>query len=336
MSIYKLVNNTGSDVQLDWCYGYTFPNSTSVDLITDVGLNVEDLIGVSAGDYYDYIVDLLDTGNWKLNNGKRNYYYDEAIYLLTNGVLAGYKLEGVAKTVVSHDLCFSHTWYQNPSKVVDDVLKRVDNYYKTSFENLICADKGFIYQEDFISAQQDFNVKVNDVVVDSSNYSVDSIKGRITFNDGFIANPETDIVKCTYDYGKSSIFEVKTDNNYLWRILKTEIQLASDVVIETPLIMEIIIDHPLAGDNYVASRWVYKSVRDLISGSNLGFSVPSFGGTNTDAGYTGEIIILPFNYTVPSELPIGLNARIRIRNEGDIPISGKFGTATFYMDKIKL
>ena len=154
------------------------------------------------------------------------------------------------------------------------------------------------------------------------------------FVDGFLEN--LDVVKCSYKYAKSSTFEIQTDDLHLWRIIKTEIQLDAEIVINKPIIMEVVIDHPQAGNDYVASKWVYKSMRDFISGSNLGFSVPAFGGTSEKSGVTGSIIVLPFNYTKPLDLPVGMNTRIRLRIEDEIAPEGKFGTVTFYMDKIKL
>ena len=108
------------------------------------------------------------------------------------------------------------------------------------------------------------------------------------------------------------------------------------LIMVTPLVFEIIIDHPVYGKDFVAAKWVYKSMRDMVSGSNTGFYIPAFGGTRLDSGVYGGVVILPFDYNKPKELPIGVNARIRVTTEGHIPPEGKFGTVTFYMDRIKL
>ena len=334
MSIYRLVNNTGADVQLEWANNYTFPNGTPVDLINDVGIDVDDIIGVKAGQFFDDILALLDTSTWKLNNGERNYFYEEAVYLLTNGTLAGYHLGGDAKTIVTHDICNPISWYQNAVKVVDEEIIYVDGKYKAKHGYIICTHSGFIYQEDSLGVSRDHVVKVNGEVVSEDSYELNHNTGDLVFKEGAVS--ETDTVTMSYWYASSSVFDLQTDNTHLWRILKSEIQLDSNVVFNNPIIMEVIIDHPLAGNDYVASRWVYKNVRDLMNGSNLTFSLPSFGGSSVKSSYIGNIIVLQFNYTKPLELPVGMNCRVRIRMEGDIPPEGNFGTVTFYVDKIKL
>lgn len=347
MSMFMLTNKTGVDSPQDWANGFTFPDSVAIDLINSnsygdpavqysVGVSLEDMIGRHGGEHYDSLRVLIESGEWKLGDGRREYFYDEALYILMTGCLGGWKKEGIAKTIVSHDLCNKTTWYQNATPMADEIMSKVNGFYKTLHSDHITLHDGFMYQEDSLGLDMKQIVKVNDVIVDPSNYSVDHEKGQIEFATGFITAPETDVVKCTYWYGKDSSWEIQTDVDHMWRILKTEVQLDKNIVISSPIIMEVIIDHPLAGANYTASQWKYKSIRDFVSGSNLGFVVPSFGGTKGEAGYDGDVIVLPFNYTSPSEVPTGLNARVRLRIEDDEAPIGRFGTVTFYMDKIKL
>lgn len=347
MSMFMLTNKTGSDVQLSWANDFTFPNGVAIDLVNSgsygdpateytVGLGLEDFIGMHGGEHYDALKALIKSGDWKFGDGEREYYYEEALYILITGCLGGWVKKGVSKTIVSHDLCKKTTWHQNSIEVTDEVMDKVNGSYKAKHENHISLHHGFMYQEDSLGVNKDTVVKVNDVTADSSNYTLDHEKGIVVFVDGFIQNPETDVVKCSYWYGKDSAWEIQTDPDHMWRILKTEVQLDKNIVISSPIIMEVVIDHPVAGNGYVASMWKYKSIRDFLSGSNLGYSVPSFGGTKEDAGYNGEVIVLPFNYTNPNELPPNMNARVRLRLEDDKAPDGKFGTVTFYMDKIKL
>jgi len=344
MSIFCLTNKTGEDVKPDWS-NFTFPNDIAIDLINsgeynetkyNIGLDIEDIVAKHGGAIYDKIKALIINGDWKLGDGSREYFYEEALYILITGCLAGWEKRGASKTIVSHDICKKTTWYQNATQVVNEVLTKVNSFYKSIHSDHITLHDGFMYQEDSLGIDMEQVVKVNDVVVDASNYTIDHEKGQIEFNTGFITTPETDVVKCSYWYGKDSTWDIQTDTEHMWRILKTEVQLDKNIVISSPIIMEIVIDHPLAGADYIAAQWKYKSVRDFVSGSNLGFVVPSFGGTKGDAGYDGDVIVLPFNYTDPNEVPIGVNARVRLRTEDNIAPIGRFGTVTFYIDKIKL
>ena len=339
MSLFKLKNMTGSNSSAQaWAKGYVFPPNVAVDLLDGViGVSLHDIIGIKSGRAFDSIRALILGGTWKLNNGVRDYYFEEAIYMLTNGSLQGFELIGEETTVVSHDLCHPTTWYQKATQVTDEILRRVDDAYTTAHKNLICLRRGFMYQENTLTFQESFNVKVNDVVVtDLTKFEVEPITGTITFVDGFITTPATDVVKCTYEHGEDSTYEIQTCTDYLWRILKTEVQLDAGIIITSPVIMEIVIDHPSYGANIVMKQYVYKNLRDFLNGSNLGYSIPAFGGTKEDAGYSGQVIILPFPYKKPTELGVGLNARIRIRLEDNIAANGKFGTVTFYIDKVKL
>lgn len=346
MSIFRLKNKTGTDSFQEWA-SFTFPNNIAIDLIDSgsygspsvqysLGLMISDIIGCQGGGCFERIRTLIKSGNWKLNDGERDYYYEEAMYLLKFGTLCGFELIGEAKTIVTSDLCVPTTWYYKSVQVTDGVLSHKDGAFFSGNKNWIYLTEGFLYQEDPIATSKLITIKVNGTPVTSNNYVIDYQTGMLRFVPGYTINQETDIVTASYWYATSTIWEMQTDAGYMWRINRTEMQVDQGIVFNAPLIMEIIIDHPVYGQDFVVTRWVYKSMRDFVSGSNLGYYIPAFGGTKIDSGVSGGIVILPFNYDRPKDLPVGLNARVRVRIQDDLAPTGKYGTVTFFIEKIKL
>lgn len=358
MSLLKIINYSGVDQTIAWIDStFIFPSGVPVDLIdeesTDDGdatthrpfFQIDEILAKTGGPYFSKFKALLDLGYWKMVHPtksatlERPAVYDEAFYMLCNGTLGGLSLEGESKTVVSHDLCHKTTWWQNSIRETDEVLEVSDTdtaVYSARYRDWINTTEGFIYQEDTITGVG-VEIKLNGVAVDEKHYTVSFADGYIEFVDaGLVRNPETDVVTATYSYGKNSVWMLQTDTTHLWRVLKTEVQLDESAIIDGAIIMEIIIDHPVYGDDLVVRQWAYKSVRDLVNGSNLGFQIPSFGGTKLLSGLRNPTVVLPFNYTTPIEMPIGVNTRIRLRLGDDKQPQGDFGTVTIYADKCKL
>ena len=143
-------------------------------------------------------------------------------------------------------------------------------------------------------------------------------------------------------FNGKKIADIVMENTFLkQKVLDLEkevqdLQVDMNIVFETPLIFEILIDHPYYGNDFVAAQWIYKSMRDFVSGSNLGFYIPSFGGTRLDAGVNSGIVILPFSYDKPKEIPLNCNARVIARSVDDSVQDGQYSTVTLYIEKVKL
>lgn len=346
MSMFKLTNKTGEDSVQGWANGFTFPNNIAIDLVNKgsygdpatnyhLGFDVDDLIGQKGGEHYDSLVSLVRSGDWKLGDGYREYYYEEALHLLMYGHLCGFELKGDAKTIVTHDYCNPETWYQDAVQVTEEILKLENGKYLSAHKYWINLNDGFMYQEHKLGSIREVVIKVNDVVVDPSFYTINYKIGKVGFKDNYSVS-ELDVVKASFWYARSSTWNLEMEEGYQYFINKTEIQVDTNLIMETPLIFEILIDHPVYGNDFVAAKWVYKSMRDFVSGSNLGFHIPSFGGTKVDSGVNSGIVILPFNYARPKEIPLNCNARVRTRSEGDTVHGGQFSTVTLYVEKVKL
>jgi len=161
-------------------------------------------------------------------------------------------------------------------------------------------------------------VKINDVALEMSSFTVDYDEGLIVIAPQVVL-AEEDVVTCCYYTPTESVWELTPKEGVLTRIRKTEVQFSEDIIINNYLIMDLVIDHPLAGADYVASSWQYRGARDYLSGSNVGYYVPSFGGTNK-SGFTSGTIILPFNYEEPIELPTNMNAKLKVYSSDGKPL----------------
>jgi hypothetical protein len=88
MSIFKLKNKTGQDVQLEWANYYTFPNNIAVDLCgPEIGLNPNDITGITGGSCFEPLAALIRSGSWRLNDGDQDLRKVVSLYLLKYGFI---------------------------------------------------------------------------------------------------------------------------------------------------------------------------------------------------------------------------------------------------------
>lgn len=354
MSIWKLKNLTAQDIitNLDGS-NYTIPGSGTLDLLSDVNLDIDHFLSIRGGEDFQTISDLLriqtgvDASMNPIYERKcqlSGYYYEEAMHLLKYGTFKDKdNLPRVHKTIVSHDLTQKKSWYQKSVHHDFEVMtKKSDLIYSGTNAPWISTTEGFIYQEESVNSSTmmgsgfDYKVmvKINDVSVPMNDYEIDYDEGLIIFGNHMVVG-DLDVVKCCYYTPTESEWTMDTDDSKLTRIVKTEVQFSEDIIIENFLQMILVIDHPVFGNDFVAKKWEYRGLRDYLSGSNLGFNVKSFGGTS-NSGFTSGIIVLPFNYESPLELPVGLNARVIIKSNDGKALLGSFATVTFYLDEVEL
>jgi len=353
MSILRLINNTSADAPIPEL-SFTFPKGIPIDLMDSdsytigqspavqysLGYSFSDFVSIKNGIYYKLLSDLIRTGNWKLNNGDKDYYYEQALHLLKYGE---YKdemdLPLDTKIVSSHDYCNRVSWYEDSVRRIDVPLDSMStkvyslpSQYKNGIVDLM---SGYVNNDEAVLASNTYNVS-KEVLKEGStiitDYSVDYRNGIITVGDTY--TPISTLTLSFNDPIKSS-WDLHTDPLYETRVIKVEAQFSSNIDISHPMYFNVDIDHPVAGPMTVDSI-VYKSIRDFLSICNSGSTISSFGGTSNKVGIMGDIVVLPFNYTKPLVLPTGVNARISVYTKGHVELKGDYATVTFYTVKIKL
>jgi len=353
MSIYKLRNETGSE-QVDVKFGsnlFTFPVNALIDLVDTIGLESNDIIGSLGGEAYEDIASLIRTGNWFLNDGDNDYLKEQALHVLKYGTpLLNNHVKRESHTLVSHDFANKSTWSQTATQVTGKILTKVKtgslSYSSNEVDGCwVNLENGLVYQENKLISLVDKNVKiyVNNVLTDPKNYSINHMYKTVTFKDTFVI-PANAVIKADYWLTKDSFWEILLDKKMITRIVKSEVQFNRNIKLSKKLSMELIADHPLMTTPYVLNSWDYKGIRDYMSGSSNGFTLPSFGGTSEQSGYLEDTITLKFDYITPLELPtnkyiesIGLsNPRMRCYVDGHKEVEGLYTTVTFYLDTAEL
>jgi hypothetical protein len=233
--------------------------------------------------------------------------------------------EGSSSVFCSHDFTDKTTWYTESVAVVDETL--TDSGDGLTFEaantHFIDMTHGKIHKEDTLNASGDYDitVKVNDVV-QASGYTVDYVAGEVTFDSSQTGNT----VKCSYRYANGSTWILgPADLETTIHVKHTEVQFSKSAKIDSPINFDTYVYNPADLPNKVMyNRVRYKSIRDIVNESNLGYAVPAIGEL------TEETIIFPFVYGTVKSLTNSSGAEIRVSIENDIELTGTYGTLTFY------
>ena len=238
------------------------------------------------------------------------------------------KQENPSVTKCTHDLSDKTTWYTESVRVVEETLTLSVGFTYTSTNTFwIDLTHGKVYDEDFIVAGGDYDIiiTVDDTPVNSG-FTIDYVNGTVTFD----ADP-SGVVKATYNYATGSTWRLVPDPGKAINIEHSEIQFTEDVkllssTVPSKIFFEIWVYNPLDLPNKVLYRRnIYKSGKDIIAASNLGFSVPKFDDLPLDVN------IYPFNYVSLISLSSSVGAELRVSTENDVPLEGSWAVGTFYI-----
>ena len=99
---------------------------------------------------------------------------------------------------------------------------------------------------------------------------------------------------------------------------------------DKPINFEVWVYHPdqvnFPGVKIPYQTITYKNVKDLINACNKGK-----GAIPAMSGLVNDVLVFPFNYATVKPFRSSLGAELRITMDGTDPISGEWGTATFYI-----
>lgn len=253
--------------------------------------------------------------------------------------VAIYKAEGSSFINVTFDLTDKTTWFQEASRVADMPLALISGKdYQAPNTFLIDAVHGKIYMEDsltenalpsYLGGVLKYKVIIKDngiVINEGADVVIDYITGKFSLLETYTPVGE---ITATYYYAGSSMFTIKPDEGTVIHIEHSELQFTKDLVMSAPIHFDIYVYNPYDLPNKVLyKRTTYKNIKDIINAANLGTGV-------IDAVdiLTNDVLVFPFDYATLKSLKHSEGAELRISVEGDVPFTGEWGTATFYLLK---
>lgn len=235
--------------------------------------------------------------------------------------VAVYKTEDVSLHKVTHDFTNKTTWYQNSTEVTGETLTLDSG---TTYNS---ANVNWIDVVNRVTPQQHRHQSYKQVIYDGGtpvsedDYTVNFANGTVTFN-----STPSGAVTADYHYAGSSLWTMTPDANTVLLIEHSEIQFTQDVELASPLRFEIWVYNPLDLPNKVLYQYSqYNGLRDFVNEANLGT-----GSINQMGNLPGNVSVFPFNYGSIKPISSAAGAELRVLSMDDIPLTGSYGTGTFY------
>lgn len=186
------------------------------------------------------------------------------------------------------------------------------------------------------------NIIWNQVVYNESDASEVPVSGTVAMTPGdfYVDYPNgqinffqsvTGTVTCDHYYENGSTFYLTPKPGTQIDMLKSEIQFTKDIIIFSATNFEIWGYDPTGQvsppEKVLLNKENYKSLKDLISTGNLGQGeIPAM------IQLPVATVVFPFDYTGRKILKSSWGMELRISTDYDIPVSGTFGTGTFYIN----
>jgi hypothetical protein len=232
--------------------------------------------------------------------------------------------------VTSHNLCDRTTWYQDSERVIDEVLvgEGDGKTFGSGMAGWIDLTHGKVSDEDDVAAAYIPIVKVDGVIhtentpfsddLDGS-FAVDYGLGKVVFNE---AVPVGWVVAASFPKARSSVFTIAPSAGRILRMVETECQLSTDLVMEDDLWYGV----------YVGSTCVkakrYKKISDFMNDATGAYPViPAMGGAKRG---TAEAVVFPWPLKSRTDLFHKAGMSLKIRMARDIQCGGSFATVSFY------
>lgn len=235
-------------------------------------------------------------------------------------------------TIVSHDWCDPCTWYTQSVRVLGETPVQDSgnaDKYDLNAKNIIDLKHSRLYGEDNLASTYEVIVKDGETVLEEDvNYTVDYKLGSINLINGYTIQTG---LTATYSKANGSLYELIPTVGKVLMVEHSELNFSQDCKINSPIQFQV-----FAGGNPVKTI-KYKNEKDLINAANLGQgSIPQFGNL------LHPVIVFPFNYVTVTPLKSSLAMKIQLKllndidSNGDmIPLTGSFGTASFYIISVK-
>lgn len=304
----------GSYYQIQPLEELAFANDSTV--LADIGSG--DLVVAKSGDGLSDISDVGEAINF-LKNIESPWPKTDVQQIPKVSV---YKPEGSSSTKVSYDWTDKCTWYQKSTRVIDGAMSLESGLtYQSGNPFWIDLSSGRLYEEDSFASAHSISVRDDSGVIDPSGYSVDYEAGKVTLNQS-----PTGSVLATYSYATTSEWVLAPTAGKVLHIEHAELQFSKNVQM-SPVAFQIWVYNPADLPNKIMyQQIIYKNEKDVVGAANLGQGfIPAFGQL------TQDILVFPFNYATVKSLQSSVGAELRVRVLNDVPFSGEFATATFYV-----
>lgn len=242
---------------------------------------------------------------------------------------------GESGALPTHDFTDRTTWYTLSERVTNEVpTLNSGTTYDLVNMNIIDAYHGKITRENHLESIYAEVVYDDGVVIPNTEYSVNYDQGTLTLD-----NTPSGVLTIDYSYENGSSFIVEPKSGCLLKVKDAEIQFTKDVVM-IPVEFEIWVFNPSFDVNLAESPSnplrikladksdVYKGYKDIINIAKQGT-----GKIDAIPGFTFDIMVFPFHYDRVITLKSSLGMQLRVRLVDETPMTGEWGTITFYVVK---
>lgn len=244
------------------------------------------------------------------------------------------KPQGNATSYTSHNWCDKCTWYEDSMKVTGEVVPTNDNLTYTSANDCwIDLTNGRVFKEDDIASSCPVNIYVDAIEV-TSGFTINYESGSVTFD-----ITQTGIITVDYHYATTSTYTIIPDSGTMLTISDAEVQFSKDIAFDSTINFEVWVFNPYYGITghpyeflvkipYQSTK--YKNIKNVIDSCNQG---QGFIPAMPNSGLMNDVCVFPFNYKSVKELRSSQGAELKISLAGDVPLSGEYATATFYLEQ---
>jgi hypothetical protein len=241
------------------------------------------------------------------------------------------------------DLCDPCCWYQGATQVSNETMTNSgDNQtYNSVNSKWIDLTHGRVFKENDIPNRDSYIPVIevdtgggfvqkaeNSWGLTDNDYTVDYDAGTVTFNAPLAPS---DTVRASYYFGQDSEFIIEPEAGKRLKVLYTEVQFTKNVEMNSNINFEIWVYNPQDPPNRIPYKIeTYKRLMDFFQESTGPFPViPAFGGAG-ERGIQNDVITLPFAYQAYRDLKSSQGTQLRVRLDGNTPLTGEFANATFY------
>lgn len=253
------------------------------------------------------------------------------------------KPDHASTTLVSHDWCDPCTWYQKSVKIEGETLTfESGKTYASSASKWIDLTHGRMSDEDDVAATYIPKVYDDGQLLTLNDYSINYDLGKVTLSENYTPNGA---ITATFYKPTSSEFLLEPTAGKILVLEHAELNVSKDCMVNVPINFEIWVGNPNFNQQQPESevnplrilykKKRYKNPKDLINAANLGQGEISQWG-----GLPHPILIFPFNYITLQPLRASQLSQLRIRldkdqNGNDVPLTGSWGTCSFYVMSLK-
>ena len=236
----------------------------------------------------------------------------------------------------THNLCDPTTWYTESVAIEDEELSSSDGGYTwdSDHSNWIDLVHGKVLQEEDIEGDYPIVIKVDSTEKtmrppfatdwsEGGDYYVVYSTGQVVFQ-----NAQTGTVTASYSYENGSGWYLTPANGKKLILEKAEIQLSTDVEMNSTMCYAIQIN--LGSGYFDYGMTIYRSMWQIILEARGAYpQIPAIGtnARGTQVGVTGFPFIYQAARILSSSNP---PTRIRVYSENDVPYGGSHASGSFY------